>query len=85
VIYDFRLGYPQQASVYIRQSLAINPDYLAARCNFENICCHLVERWHFSMLNDKRRNIAYKFAIQKAIKSGYNTVLDIGTGTGILR
>lgn len=37
------------------------------------------------MLNDRRRNVAYRFAIQKAIKSGYNTVLDIGTGTGILR
>ncbi|XP_060598408.1 protein arginine N-methyltransferase 9-like [Ruditapes philippinarum] len=80
----FRLGYVEEAAAYIRKSLLVNPNYLAARDNLENVCSHLVERWHFSMLNDKRRNIAFKFAIDKAIKSGYNTVLDIGTGTGIL-
>jgi type II protein arginine methyltransferase len=84
-VLSFRLGYVEEAAAYIRKSLLVNPNYLAARDNLENVCSHLVERWHFSMLNDKRRNIAFKFAIDKAIKSGYNTVLDIGTGTGILR
>jgi len=36
------------------------------------------------MLNDKGRNIAYKQAITKAIAKGYSTVLDIGSGSGIL-
>ncbi|WAR00082.1 ANM9-like protein [Mya arenaria] len=80
----FRLGYVQEAAAYIRKSLLISPDYLAARDNLENICSHLVERWHFAMLNDRKRNKSYRFAIHKAIKSGYNSVLDIGTGTGIL-
>jgi type II protein arginine methyltransferase len=79
------LGYIEEAAAYIRKSLFVNPNYLAARDNLENVCSHLVERWHFSMLNDKRRNVAFKFAIDKAVKCGYNTVLDIGTGTGILR
>ncbi|KAH3840796.1 protein arginine N-methyltransferase 9-like [Dreissena polymorpha] len=80
----FRLGYIQEAAAYIRKSLMISPHNLAARDNLENICSHLVERWHFAMLNDKKRNMSYRFAIQKAVKSGYSTVLDIGTGTGIL-
>ena len=79
------MGYIEEAAAYIRKSLMINPGYLAARDNLENICSHLVERWHFPMLNDRRRNLAYQYAIDKAIKCGYNTVLDIGTGTGILR
>ncbi|KAL4229855.1 class I-like SAM-binding methyltransferase superfamily [Mactra antiquata] len=80
----FRLGFMEKAAMYIRKSLLLNPNDLLARNNLENICSHLVERWHFSMLNDKRRNMAFKCAIDKAVKSGYSTVLDVGTGTGIL-
>ncbi|XP_033631309.1 protein arginine N-methyltransferase 9-like isoform X2 [Asterias rubens] len=36
------------------------------------------------MLNDKKRNACYQTAITKAITQGHNTVLDIGSGTGIL-
>lgn len=43
-----------------------------------------VDRWHFSMLNDKSRNHAFDQAIRKRILLGYDTVLDIGTGTGLL-
>ena len=81
----FRLGYTEEAAAYIRRALIINPDYLAARENLENICSHLVERWHFRMLNDKKRNKGYKDAIRTAVSKGYDNVLDIGAGTGILR
>ena len=37
------------------------------------------------MLNDRRRNAAYQDAIVCAIRAGCDSVLDIGTGTGILR
>ncbi|XP_011172051.1 uncharacterized protein LOC105204607 isoform X2 [Solenopsis invicta] len=43
-----------------------------------------VDRWHFTMLNDKRRNNAFEQAIRKRINQGYDTVLDVGTGTGLL-
>jgi len=36
------------------------------------------------MLNDKQRNNAFERAIRKRISQGYNTVLDVGTGTGLL-
>lgn len=42
-----------------------------------------VPRWHFAMLNDKRRNQAFFDAIEATEFTG-KTVLDIGTGTGLL-
>lgn len=36
------------------------------------------------MLNDKQRNNAFEQAIRKKIDQGYETVLDVGTGTGLL-
>ena len=37
------------------------------------------------MLNDSTRNSEYREAIHRAVEDGYKTVLDIGTGTGLLR
>ena len=44
----------------------------------------MLERWHFRMLNDEMRNNAFKKAIQRKIDEGYDRVLDIGTGSGLL-
>ncbi|MPC16494.1 putative protein arginine N-methyltransferase 9 [Portunus trituberculatus] len=44
----------------------------------------LVDRWHLPMLNDAGRNAAFKMAITEAVRENYNTVLDIGCGTGLL-
>jgi arginine Nomega-methyltransferase len=41
-----------------------------------------VQRWHFRMMNDKRRNDAYQAAIEAAVRPA-DIVLDIGTGAGI--
>ncbi len=37
------------------------------------------------MLNDSVRNSQYREAIHRAVEEGCKTVLDIGTGTGLLR
>ena len=79
------LGYIDEAASCFRKALRLNPDFLTASTNLENVCGHLVERWHFRMLNDRRRNAAYQDAIVRAIHAGCDSVLDIGTGTGILR
>lgn len=53
--------------------------------SLNNVKNQLVERWHFGMLNDSDRNKKYKTAIGKAIQQRNQvSVLDIGTGTGLL-
>lgn len=42
-----------------------------------------VELWHFAMMNDTARNAAYEAALGNALRKG-GTVLDIGTGSGLL-
>ena len=42
-----------------------------------------VPMWHFSMMNDDRRNRAYEQAIAATVCPGYH-VLEIGTGSGLL-
>ena len=48
-----------------------------------------VERWHFPMINDERRNRAYDAAIKKCMGDAESTsqghrVVDIGGGSGLL-
>ena len=56
-----------------------------ARENFERAAGCLVQRWHFLMLNDHQRNVTFRDAVRAAVQAGASTVLDIGTGTGLLR
>jgi type II protein arginine methyltransferase len=67
------------------KAVKLNPDFSDAKENFYRVANWLVERWHFVMLNDARRNAIYSAAIRKAVCAGSRTVLDIGAGTGILR
>lgn len=43
----------------------------------------LIDRWHFRMLNDQKRNMAYAAALEKAFKRGHRCIIDIGSGSGI--
>jgi len=86
-----RLGYRAESLGYFRRAVAADGSFLKARENLDNACGSLVERWHFRMLNDGVRNSAYRRAIDLAVGSLERmcgdelTVLDIGTGSGILR
>ncbi|XP_021172273.2 protein arginine N-methyltransferase 9 isoform X1 [Fundulus heteroclitus] len=80
----FRMGFRDEAAGHFHKALKLKPDYPEARENFYRVANWLVERWHFLMLNDHGRNRKYQQAIHKAVQSGCSTVLDIGTGTGIL-
>ena len=79
-----RLGFTDKAVSCFRRALHVDPGNVRAKENLENVANLLVERWHFRMLNDKKRNTSYKQAISKAIAKGYDIVLDVGSGTGIL-
>ena len=43
----------------------------------------IVPRYHFNMLNDRQRNEVYDNSIRKAVDAN-TTVLDVGTGSGLL-
>jgi len=86
-----RLGYHTESLGYFRRAIAVDHQFLKAQENLDNACSTLVERWHFRMLNDTVRNSAFQQAISRIIhdlmKERVNSlfVLDIGTGSGILR
>ncbi|XP_014901176.1 protein arginine N-methyltransferase 9 [Poecilia latipinna] len=80
----FRMGFRDEAAGHFHKALKLKPDFPEARENFYRVANWLVERWHFLMLNDHGRNRKYQQAIQKAVQNGCKTILDIGTGTGIL-
>ncbi|XP_053316658.1 protein arginine N-methyltransferase 9 [Spea bombifrons] len=80
----FRLGFRDEAAGYFYKAVKLNPRSLDAKENFYRVANWLVERWHFVMLNDTKRNLMYRKAVEKAVQAGCKTVLDIGTGTGIL-
>ncbi|XP_014693627.1 protein arginine N-methyltransferase 9 isoform X2 [Equus asinus] len=81
----FRMGFRDEAAGYFHKAVKLNPDFNDAKENFYRVANWLVERWHFIMLNDTKRNTVYNAAIQKAVCLGSKSVLDIGAGTGILR
>ncbi|XP_055465087.1 protein arginine N-methyltransferase 9 [Psammomys obesus] len=80
----FRMGFRDEAAGYFHKAVKLNPDFNDAKENFYRVANWLVERWHFIMLNDTKRNRIYNAAIQKAVCLGSKSVLDIGAGTGIL-
>lgn len=79
------MGYLVESQTYCRKALSLNPSYLPAQCNLDNIHNVLVPRWHYAMLNDRKRNERFEAAIAEAVRDGYDRVLDIGTGSGLLR
>lgn len=85
VIFALRMGFRDEAAGYFHKAVKLNPDFADAKENFYRVANWLVERWHFIMLNDAKRNLTYLKAIENAVRSGSKSVLDIGTGTGILR
>uniref|UniRef100_A0A8C8VEJ8 Protein arginine N-methyltransferase 9 n=1 Tax=Pelusios castaneus TaxID=367368 RepID=A0A8C8VEJ8_9SAUR len=80
----FRMGFRDEAAGYFHKALKLNPDFADAKENFYRVANWLVERWHFIMLNDINRNLIYQKAIEKLVRTGCRSVLDIGAGTGIL-
>lgn len=60
-----------------------------AEAALENVRSRVVERWHFAMLNDRGRNVAYAGALDRAVKRLHAAgtaahVMDVGAGTGLL-
>lgn len=82
--YLYKYGYYSEAWCHFQKALKFDPGYVNAERNLNSVKNLLVERWHFRMLNDKRRNELYRIAIHESITPMKDSVVDIGTGTGLL-
>lgn len=82
----------QQAELICQRALLLQPNHPVIKEYQRHLLHQMVNRWHFLMLNDVQRNSSYFKAILKAVRdleprdgAGPVVVLDIGSGTGILR
>eukprot|EP00117_Sycon_ciliatum_P008047 scpid35446/ scgid10919/ Putative protein arginine N-methyltransferase 10 len=70
-----------------RTAVRLRPAGLAcARWAADTVMHELLERWHYPMLNDIERNTRYAVGISRAVATigSAATVLEIGSGTGLL-
>jgi type II protein arginine methyltransferase len=75
-------GRISEAVTEYRRALKIDPDHFKARLNLEMALKKAVAPWHFPMMNDSLRNSLYAEAIRRVVPG--RSVLDIGTGAGLL-
>jgi len=75
-------GALNEALAAYRRALEIDPLHQNARLNIAVALKDAVPLWHFPMMNDAARNAAYDEAIRRAVPG--RSVLDIGTGSGLL-
>ncbi len=78
-----RRGNPKSAIEMLKNVIDIDPTHSHAKQLLSRLYRKKIPAWHFDMLNDDRRNLAYDQAIRKAAK-GAEHVLEIGTGSGLL-
>ena len=77
-------GFNEQAEFFFREALCDDTNNPLIKENLRDLYERLINRWHFTMLNDVTRNSLYFKSIKEATHDD-TTVLDIGSGTGILR
>jgi tetratricopeptide (TPR) repeat protein len=77
------LGDSKEAEDAYQKAINQAPDNVIAKRNLARIIRRHIPSWHFTMLADEARNEAYQKALEAAIRPG-DTVLDIGTGSGLL-
>ncbi|XP_041974232.1 protein arginine N-methyltransferase 9-like [Aricia agestis] len=82
--YIFKYRFYEEAWTQFQKALEIDPGFVDAEKNLNSLKNLMVERWHFRMLNDKRRNDCYRVAIHDTIVPLKESILDLGTGTGLL-
>jgi predicted RNA methylase len=73
----------QQMSEDMEKILVFDKSKINSHLRFSQVYRKLIPRWHFAMLNDVERNKAFETAIKHVVRPNC-TVLDIGTGSGLL-
>lgn len=77
------LGQGDVARGFYEKALEIDPKNELAQEQLKALSNDKIHSWHLEMLADKARNQAYDEALKKAVGQG-DSVLDIGTGSGLL-
>ncbi|MBP9713833.1 MAG: tetratricopeptide repeat protein [Sterolibacterium sp.] len=67
----------------LRRACELAPENRHFATNLRLLMSGKAPMWHFSMMNDLPRAIAYETALQRALRPD-DHVLDIGTGSGLL-
>lgn len=68
---------------YLKAAMTLDPDDFEIRLGYHAALGKVVPAWHFPMVHDGPRNEAYRDAIRARVTDGMS-VLEIGTGTGLL-
>ncbi|CAK1548744.1 unnamed protein product [Leptosia nina] len=82
--YLYKFGYYAEAFIQFQKALKVDPGYVNAEKNLNSVKNILLDRWHYRMLNDVIRNTTYRAALHETVRPGDDTVLDVGSGTGLL-
>lgn len=81
----FKHSHLSKAVSHFCIALELNSDFHSAHLALENIKASSLARWHFIMINDVKRNLAFREAIKKIVsRCKAEVVLDIGAGSGLL-
>lgn len=76
-------SYPLEACGFFQKALRNDPTDAEVENDLNRAKSLLVERWHYRMLNDVKRNSSYRDAIFQIVQKD-DQVLDVGCGTGLL-
>ncbi|GBP89913.1 Protein arginine N-methyltransferase 9 [Eumeta japonica] len=82
--YLYKFGYLREACCHFQKALNFDVGFVSAEKNLNSVKNYMIERWHYRMLNDKVRNGGYRDALREMIVPLKETILDLGTGTGLL-
>ncbi|MDC3961415.1 50S ribosomal protein L11 methyltransferase [Polyangium jinanense] len=74
----------ERALERFEEASTLDADNEAIVLTMNGLLRKLVPRWYFAMLNDHERNQAFERALEIAIGGSPCTVLDVGSGTGLL-
>lgn len=68
---------------HLDKAVALEPDNAEYAYMRRVVAGEMVPAWHFNMMNDTVRNVAFQTAIQRQVKPG-QIVVEIGAGAGLL-
>ena len=79
----FKVGKLDESLKSCDQALSLDPYMVEAISTKNKVLAKLVPNWHVPMMNDDDRNNFYLSALKSSVKTE-STVLEIGTGSGLL-